>query len=553
MRIVLIVFVVCVLVFKVFSQQPLELKLQQRGEVLVSLHAADLNKLPNQGSWSIDKVTNDRAVVYLNQEYYKKLIELNIPFVQEQIPSQKRYLKMAHSLNEMSNWDAYPDYDTYIAMMNQFAIDYPDLCSLDTIGYSEEGRLLLSVKISDNVSEDESEPELFYTSSMHGDELTGYVLMLRLIDYLLVNYNSSEIKMLVDGVEIFINPLANPDGTFAGGNSMVYDATRGNAKGVDLNRNFPDRIKGDNPNGAWQKETIAMMEYMDRRNFSLSMNFHGGAEVLNYPYDDTVYRGELHPDNDWFNTVCVNYVTEARKVDEFYMRDIESSGVTIGWSWYAVSGGRQDYVTHFLNGREITVELSEKLPDASKLPSFWDKNYVSLLAYAQEALYGLQGAVTNMNGLPVHAKIQVLNHDVDSSHVWTQKDGVYYRYLSSGTYSIKVSASGYKSQTYNNITIVDGETTVLDVQLEEGVGVNETERLTAKVYPNPSNGNFTVELPDNTISELKIYTLDGRHVWSSLGKLKGSASVHLPDLKKGVYVLTTKMGSEIAVQKLIIK
>ena len=33
---------------------------------------------------------------------------------------------------------------------------------------------------------------LLYTSSMHGDELAGYVLSLRLIDFLLNNYTDNQ-------------------------------------------------------------------------------------------------------------------------------------------------------------------------------------------------------------------------------------------------------------------------------------------------------------------------------------------------------------------------
>jgi len=49
-----------------------------------------------------------------------------------------------------------------------------------------------------------------YTSSMHGDELTGYVLMLRLIDSLLSTYGTNpRVTNLVNNFEIWINPLAN--------------------------------------------------------------------------------------------------------------------------------------------------------------------------------------------------------------------------------------------------------------------------------------------------------------------------------------------------------
>ncbi|MCK7536337.1 MAG: hypothetical protein MZV63_37830 [Marinilabiliales bacterium] len=84
------------------------------------------------------------------------------------------------------------------------------------------------------------EPEVFYTSTIHGDETAGFILMLRLADYLLKNYNTdSRVKDLVDNLEIWINPLANPDGTYRSGNYII-SPVRFNANGYDLNRNFPD-------------------------------------------------------------------------------------------------------------------------------------------------------------------------------------------------------------------------------------------------------------------------------------------------------------------------
>ncbi len=557
MRSIFILIAIYLSNFSLYSQQPLELKLQERGEVVVSIDANDLSKLPNQGSWSIDNVKNGRAYIYLNTKYYNKLVELAIPFIPEPIPSLINEVKMAHSIAETENWDSYPDYETYLAIMEKYATDYPDLCKLDTIGYSTQNRLLLALKISDNVNEDETEPEFFYTSSMHGNELTGYVLMLRLADYLLSNYAVAKGASLIDELEIYINPLANPDGTFADGNESVNGATRGNANNIDLNRNFPDRIVGDKPTGPWQAETIAMMEYMQKRNFGISMNFHGGREVLNYPYDDTVYRGELHPDNRWFNFICTEYVTKAREVDELYMIDVDDSGVTIGYEWYAVSGGRQDYVTHFIGGREVTCELSTKyIPPASELPDFWDKNYLSLIGYMEQVMYGIHGNVAGENFEPIDAKIEVLDHDKDSSHVRTQDGGVFYRYLKAGTYDIKVTAAGHKSQTINDVVVNDFEVTTLDVLLEEGVSVKNALALNIQVYPNPNRGSFIINgiKVFNGDSKLSIYNLEGRLIWENKHvQLSNQLNVDLKLIPKGIYILSIKNQNRTATQKLIIQ
>ncbi len=126
---------------------------------------------------------------------------------------------------------------------------------------------------------DEDEPETFYSSSIHGDETGGFILMLRLADYLLKNYSAgSRVKNLVDNLEIWINPLANPDGTYGTGNT-ISSPTRDNANGYDLNRNFPDPVS-DNPNK--QKETLDMMKFMRLAQFCSLGQFscrRGGGEL----------------------------------------------------------------------------------------------------------------------------------------------------------------------------------------------------------------------------------------------------------------------------------
>ena len=117
--------------------------------------------------------------------------------------------------------------------MYQFAKNYPTLCKLDTIGLLASGRKLLAINIESVVTQKEGKPDFFYTSTMHGNEPEGYILMLHLIDTLLEGYgNSPEITKLIDNTHLIINPLANPDGVYAGGDSSVVDGTHDNANDV---------------------------------------------------------------------------------------------------------------------------------------------------------------------------------------------------------------------------------------------------------------------------------------------------------------------------------
>jgi hypothetical protein len=374
---------------------------------------------------------------------------------------------------------------------------------------------------------------------MHGDELTGYVLMLRLADYLLSNYSQPNIKGLVDNLEIYINPLANPDGTFAGGNNTVYGATRSNANYVDINRNFPDPIAGSHPDGEeWQPETQAMIAFMKKTNFSLSMNFHGGVEVLNYPWDTFSKR---HADDAWFQFICREYADTVHKTDPSYMTFMQN-GITNGYDWYRITGGRQDYVTYFLHGREITAELSDEyILEASKLPQMWENNYRSLLNYLKQALYGIHGLVTDTNGNELVAKISIAGHDKDSSQVWSQPSGVFYRYLKSGTYDLTFESNGFQSKTVA-IAVTDFQQTTVEIQLDKTVGISSKQQNQLLIFPNPVTDILYVELNQEISNPVKVvvYSADGKQVFSKSfekEEAKSLLTLDLSSLTTGIYFM----------------
>ena len=209
-------------------------------------------------------------------------------------------------IRNIRSWDFYPTYTAYLDMMQQFANTYPSLCQCFSIGQTVNGRELMMLRISDNVGVREAEPQFLYTGTMHGDELVGYILLLRLADYLLSGYGQdAAITDLIDNTEIWINPLANPDGTFYGGNHTVNDSRRYNGNSVDLNRNYPDPEDGQHPDGkAWQPETIAFMQLAEEQNFVMSANMHSGAEVINYPWDTW---SQPAADNIWWRHVSRQY------------------------------------------------------------------------------------------------------------------------------------------------------------------------------------------------------------------------------------------------------
>jgi hypothetical protein len=416
---------------------------------------------------SIDNVQGLTVYAYANNQEFARFRALGYTYQILPDPGSLIIPRMSDQPSLLLDWDVYPTYPAYVALMDSFAMEYPDLCTIVNIGTTVQGRELLFAKISANVNQEENEPEVQYSSSMHGDETTGYVLMLRLIDYLLSNYGTDpEVTNILDHEEVWINPLANPDGTYHGGDNSVNSAIRYNANYVDLNRNFPDPAAGQHPDGnSWQPETIAMMTFFGQHSFTISANYHGGAEVFNYPWDTWQRR---HPDDTWWiNTGRAFADTVHSHSPSGYMDDL-NNGITDGYDWYRVTGGRQDYMNYFKHGREATIEISStKMPPSGQLPTYWGYLKNSFLQYFENALYGIRGMVTDAgSGLPLAAKIEVLNHDADSSDVRTDPQvGDYHRMIAPGTYSVRYSSPGYVTQTIEGIVANTRQTTTVDVQL----------------------------------------------------------------------------------------
>jgi hypothetical protein len=418
---------------------------------------------------------------------------------------EKKVLKglvSAYSVSKAFQWDTYPTYTQYDSIMQSFAANYPSLCRLDTIGTSINGKLVLALKISDNPGADETEPEVFYTSTVHGDETGGFILMLRLADYLLRNYNNNDkVKELVDNLEIWINPLSNPDGTYNSGNAIT-SPIRYNADGVDLNRNFPDPLMTDIVH---EKETLDMIRFMRNHRFVISANFHAGAEVVNYPWDR--WLDKVHADDAWFYDISRAYADTVHVyADPGYMYDLDN-GVTRGAVWYVVYGGRQDFVTQDLHGREVTIELDyQHVTPASQLPALWESNSRSLIGYLENALYGIHGVVLDSeSSAPVSAEIFIKGHDIDSSQVYADTlTGTFVRMLEPGLWPLTLTAGGYRDTTINVTVNALQKTDITFYMDKETTPPDTSHPKPPALYPNPASSIIYALLPEEVSGTVNV-------------------------------------------------
>ena len=308
--------------------------------------------------------------------------------------AEAKALTMATTVEQMASWNRYPTYTVYLEMMQRWANEFPHLCHVDTIGTSVNGRLILSMYIQPQTDDDLYRPEFFYSSTIHGDELTGYVMMLRLIDTLLHGYgNNPQYTDLINRTRISINPLANPDGTYRYSNNTVQGARRYNANNVDLNRNYPNPFSTAKEPEPLQQENQAMIDYFNRHRFRLSANLHGGSEVMNYPWDSFTSLQNPHPDAAWWQAVCHRFVDTSHTYNANHFNDVyeADNGVVAGGDWYVITGGRQDYFNYYYNCLELTMEISsDKTLSSNLLPTYWNFLQHPLVNYIGE-IHSLPG------------------------------------------------------------------------------------------------------------------------------------------------------------------
>jgi len=317
-----------------------------------------LNFLKNFPELTIDHVKADQFEVYgpkgLEQFLQKnKIAYTNLASIEKSIAAD------------------YPKFTEIEKELKSLAKNYPSILKLYSIGKSTEGRELYVMKISKNVNVDDNRPEFKYIANMHGDEIVGREMMMRLIAHLAESYGrDQQITNLVNNYQIHIMPSMNPDG--------AEKRRRGNAKGIDLNRDFPDFTTNDNQNtlGNRQVETKAVMNWQKKHKFILSANFHGGAEVVNYPWDTSADKS---PQEELVKSLSLNYAHDASYIGT---STVFENGITNGYAWYEVDGGMQDWSIYYHGDTQLTVELSDtKWPNYSMIDYYFEQNKVALVNY----------------------------------------------------------------------------------------------------------------------------------------------------------------------------
>jgi murein tripeptide amidase MpaA len=202
---------------------------------------------------------------------------------------------------------AYHNYNETQAVLRDLESRYPSLARVSPIGYSIEGRELNVIKISDNVSTDEAEPNIFIVGCHHAREWISVEVPLLFAQYLLEHYpDNPEVERAINGAQIYIMPIQNPDGLeFSIHTYRMWRKNRrynGNLSwGVDNNRNYGYMWGYDNtgsspnsysevyrgPAPFSEPETVAVRQFLLAHPPAGTLSYHNYSQIIIYPWGYT--------------------------------------------------------------------------------------------------------------------------------------------------------------------------------------------------------------------------------------------------------------------------
>jgi hypothetical protein len=210
---------------------------------------------------------------------------------------------------------AYHDYAEMVAEIQQAEADHNAIFKLYDIGKSYEGRTIWLGKISDNVSDDEAEPEVLFTHHQHAREHLTVEMALYTLKMLTDEYGTdTQITDLVNSREIWLVFDMNPDGgeyDIATGTYQSWRKNRqlnntGSPRYTDLNRNWGYRwgccggSSGSTSSETYRgtsifsaPETARVRDFVNSRvidgkqQISVAIDFHTYSELILWPYGYT--------------------------------------------------------------------------------------------------------------------------------------------------------------------------------------------------------------------------------------------------------------------------
>lgn len=163
-------------------------------------------------------------------------------------------------------FDRYYRYEELTEILRSWAVAYPDLLDVSSIGPSYEGRdIWLATLTSSATGEARHKPALWVEGNIHATEVTGCTAGLYLIHKLITGFGTDErVTRVLDTRTFYVVPRLNPDGAelaLADHPKFIRSSVRPYPYSDEQDGFFAEDVDGDgrilsmrlkDPNGAWK-------------------------------------------------------------------------------------------------------------------------------------------------------------------------------------------------------------------------------------------------------------------------------------------------------------
>jgi len=384
---------------------------------------------------------------------------------------------------------------------------YPEIVKVESIGVTLTDNLpIWAVKISDNVNIDEDEPAVMYAGQCHAEEVLGVEVTMFMLHDIIEKRNIVPYRIWIQEMEMWFVPTYNPEGlsvVMAGmddsyrknktdtNNNGIFDYVNGygdDLDGVDLNRNYSfNWIHGDTLYHTGGEErydyyrgaapfseggTQAIQNLAEQQHFIFSINWHSSrtgnfSEKVFFSFEH-VTGSKVSPDFEYnqeiCNTVASLIVNEAGT--GYYEPSASHGRKGSAHDWfYQAHGTTQLLIECGTENLQPDSALVEDTVERCSVGAYWLLN--KTIGYNVDSPM-LKGIVTDeTTGNALVAEITILEKDAPyfEKRLTDELYGRYYRQISPGNYTVKVTKKGYEEKIYEDIVVNSSMHTTLDIAL----------------------------------------------------------------------------------------
>ena len=313
---------------------------------------------------------------------------------------------------EVKGFEYFHTYAEVKDLIDSTVAAHPNIAKRFSIGRTYQGRKIWGIKISDNATTNENEPEVLIHAQIHARERASGELAIAIINWLADNYGNGDalgqrVTDIVNTREIFIIPVLNPDGAefdMSGGTWHSWRKNRqptpnGTDIGTDLNRNFgykwgltgssgkqsSKNYRGPSPFSAPEsrrlRDWLAKRVVNGEQTMSAALGLHSAGGLVLWPYSYT--RADVPSEMTQDDHAA--YVAMAQEL-------AQRNGYTPeqGSDLYLVSGDHDDFMYHEWGIFTISFEMRKGskqryYPTQGELANDIGNNRDAVLYYLEQA------------------------------------------------------------------------------------------------------------------------------------------------------------------------